>query len=171
MAAVLPPMVEVSPRTERSLAHTSWDAESSTLLCEMDYPDPQPPRSPIDVALRIPVPRQRLTLNDLDLLVQDRRWVDLSLHGSPGDWVPTPLPPLVAVDAAWIVFQVEYDGNGIASFDLPWRLCWDPSHRTLGIVFAERPVARWVAVADTVLAAVDSTSRLGQLRLTGVELP
>jgi hypothetical protein len=174
-----PPILRPTPREEVCVARTRWDAESSLLCCDFDYPGARRPattlRDHIDDGLGLGAELRRIVLGELDLVIQaPHRASSLELYTNPDRWcrrqataLPPDRPPIMAD------FAVTYDVNGIASFELPLEFLRDDTGRqlTLRLITAPAPELRWFELADTVAAGLDPRDRLVELRLTGVALP
>lgn len=172
--AAQPPLLSITPREEPCHAATRWSAETFTLEVHFQgAPRPQATTLSAQLNRRFsiePLP-YRLVLGDVEVMLTEvGRLQSIEVYTNIEQWQRTRLPALPASPQhVWSAFDVEYDGNHIASLDIPCTILWDAAARQVAIrLGTECTPSAWYAVADTVFFALTPQGRLCEVRCTAV---
>jgi hypothetical protein len=158
---------------------TAWHSESALLICSFEYtadtaPVPATVAEHIDAALGISTAAPRALLGNIDVAWRDEsRLHSIELRTGRGQWQPASLrTPTDSLEASSMTFGLDYDINGVASVDLEFAVLWDATRSRLALRFdtADPAKVRWVAIADTVFACVDSEQSLIEIQFDSVAI-
>lgn len=172
--ATAPPRLTITERTEPHRAVSFWSTESFTLTIQFQgRPKPQETVLGKQLNQRFgiePLP-YRVVLGDIEVMLEK---VDLlqsiEIYTNIDQWQRARLPVLPNhPPSASVAFEVEYDGNNIASLDVAHTILWDGTSQQLALRLGGPCVpAHWYAVADTVFFGLTDDDRLCEVRCTRI---
>ncbi|HYO58208.1 hypothetical protein [Archangium sp.] len=171
-----PPRITIAECKEPCRAVTFWSTETFTLTIQFQgRPEPQ------EVALSKQLDRRfgietlpyRIVLGNIEVMLEKVDLIQsIDIYTNIDQWQRARLSVLPThLQNALVAFDVEYDGNHIASLEVPHTIIWDDTSQQLALCLGAPSVpARWYAVADTVFFGLADDCRLCEVRCTQVAI-
>jgi hypothetical protein len=167
-------LVRTEALTERRVAASRWDRESSTFSCAIapatEAAADGSLRAKVDAALHVEAPARRVVIGEVDVLLDAAgRPASIELYTSPAQWRPVTAGATGAVEAAEVTLEASWDANGIASVEAEVAVEHDAAGGTVTLRFGGE-AKRWVAAAEGVLFGVGEAEGLVAVRCARVAI-
>ncbi|SIT47442.1 conserved hypothetical protein [Paraburkholderia piptadeniae] len=163
--------VHRAARTFQPCVSAHWDAESSTVSCDIEYaaaPEENRTtlRDEIDRQFNITAPTYFITGGMFSMALDSQKRIkDWDIYTNPARWTEYTLPFADATPATPIIDTV-FDRNGRAEDMGEPDTYYEPLRGTLYLSWSE--ATAWYAVAPSLALGVMSDDTLAQIRLDGL---
>ena len=165
-------LVHTEAPTERRVATSRWDRESSTFSCAIapatEAAADGSLRARVDAALHVEAPARRVVIGEVDVLLDAAdRPASIEVYTNPAQWKRVAAGAVGTVEAAEVTLAADWDANGIASVEADVVIEHDAAGGTVTLRFGG-DAKRWVGGAEGVLFGVGEDDALVAVRCAGV---